>query len=386
LRPDKEVRKALVLAKAITPNPGGIETYSEQVAKAYADFGFEVTVISCFHGKRGRLKRGALTVVNVGMQRQWLVAIRMLSAVMSYRLRSGPPTLVHATTWRVALPAIIAFRRCPLAITIHGREVTATSGWKVFLMRYIFAKARKALAISQSSLAAAAQRVPALQQKAVVSWNGITACPEDAYLAAVRRRSNNKVCRILTICRLVPRKNVAAVLRALAIISEQGYSGWEYSIVGDGPEIDDLTKVREECGLSGKVGFLGRVSNREIEEAYSSCDVFAHPQVTDDTGRDIEGFGLVIADAMAWGLPVIVGRDGGPGEFVLHGETGYVVDGYDIGELAEKLKLLVEDSERRRSMGIAARAWAIDNLAWSKHIAPVVGPQKSPGGSHVVDR
>jgi glycosyltransferase involved in cell wall biosynthesis len=169
-------------------------------------------------------------------------------------------------------------------------------------------------------------------------------------------------------------------LHALASIREQGYSDWEYLVVGEGPEIDNLVKVRNECALSDKVRFLGRISDRELEDSYGACDVFAHPQVTDDSGRDIEGFGLVIADAMAWGLPVVVGRDGGPSEFVLHGRTGYVVDGYDIEEIAEVLKQLITHPELRRTIGIAARAWAIDQLAWSKHIAPVIGDRDLLGG------
>lgn len=372
MKSDKEIRKALLLAKAITPNPGGIETYSEQVAKAYADCGFKVTVISCFHGKLGRAKRGALTVVNVGMHRQWLVAVLMIREVMRFRLRSGRPTLVHATTWRVALPAVIGFLRCPLVISIHGREVTATSVWTESLMRYVFARSSKVLAVSQSSLAAAVQRLPGLQHKAVVSWNGINVCPESAHLAALQLRSSNKLCRILTVCRLVSRKNVAAVLRALAIISEQGYADWEYLVVGEGPELDNLIRVRDECQISDKVRFLGRVSDREIEDSYSSCDVFAHPQVMDDSGRDIEGFGLVIADAMAWGLPVIVGLEGGPKEFVSHGETGYVVNGSNVEEISSALEFLIRNDEARSSVGRAAREWAVKNLSWEEHIQPVI--------------
>lgn len=365
-------KKALIFAKAITPELGGIETYSERIAHAYSCLGLGVTVISCFRGDHGASRRGSVELINVGTGRQWLVAIQMTAAAMRYRRRPLRPTLIHATTWRVALPALIAFPRVPLIVTIHGREVTEMSRWLGVMMRFVFRKATKALVISDTSLAAAARRVPGLQRKSIVSWNGITASSDDAYRQASQRRSANRVCRVLTICRLVPRKNVEAVLRALATLSEEGCCNWEYSVAGEGPEYERLAALRDRCGLSDKVCLHGRVSDLDIMELYGCSNIFAHPQVSDRKGRDIEGFGLAIADAMAWGLPVIVGKEGAPKEYVSHGVTGFVVDGANVTELATTLKRLIQNQDECSAVGRAARAWAIDNLSWTRHVRRVL--------------
>lgn len=369
---DSKKKQVIILAKAITPEPGGIETYSEEIAKAYCRAGFKVTVISCFRGKRSVYRRGRIRLVNVGMQRQWIVAIRMFKVALKLRKRRFPIGLIHATSWRVAIPAIAVFPRSHLVITVHGREVTEMSRLMTPIMRIVFSRAHKALVISGVTLAAAVKRVPSLAGKSVVSWNGITGQTEDSYSSAVRTRSRNPVCRILTICRLVPRKNVAAVLGALAILVKEGCVKWEYSVVGQGQEYERLVDLSKTSELRERVCFHGRVSDQEIRDLYGCSNIFVHPQVSGRNSQDIEGFGLVIADAMAWGLPVLVGKEGGPKEYVNHGVTGYIVDGTNVQEVAAVLKLLIESSEKRNSIGSEARAWVDENLSWTKHIAPVV--------------
>ena len=156
LRPEIGAKQILIFAKGITPDPGGIETYSEQISQAYANSGFGVTVISCFRGERGASERGAVKIVNVGVGRQGMVALRMVNAAMRYRRQAFRPMLIHATTWRAAVPALVAFPRWPLAITVHGREVTEMSRWMGTLMRFVFRRATRALVISHTTLAAAA--------------------------------------------------------------------------------------------------------------------------------------------------------------------------------------------------------------------------------------
>lgn len=368
----KTEKSVLIFAKAITPDAGGIETYSEQVALAYAKLGFDVNVISCFQGERGVSQRGPVKIVNVGSGRQLAVAFRMIISAIRFRMRSSRPTLIHATTWRVALPALIVFCRVPLVITVHGREVTEMPWHTGPLMRLVFHLASTAVVISHSTLAIAAQRVPALQRKSVVSWNGITGSSEHSYQGAAKKRSANDVCRILTICRLVPRKNVAAVVYALSRLNDEGCSNWQYSIIGEGPEYESIENARDQCGLSKMVHLHGRVSDRELFDQYSNANIFVHPQVSGDTGLDIEGFGLAIADAMAWGLPVIVGRDGAPKEYVSDGVTGYVVDGASVTEIATTIKLLIEDRDSRKTVGAAARSWVVGNLDWTKHVSRVL--------------
>jgi phosphatidylinositol alpha-1,6-mannosyltransferase len=74
-------------------------------------------------------------------------------------------------------------------------------------------------------------------------------------------------------------------------------------------------------------------------------------------GLDVEGLGIVFLEASACGLPVVVGRSGGAPAAVRDGETGFVVDGRRVEEVAERISALLCDGGLRRSMGEKGRAW-----------------------------
>ena len=63
-------------------------------------------------------------------------------------------------------------------------------------------------------------------------------------------------------------------------------------------------------------------------------------------GLDVEGLGIVYLEASATGLPVLAGDSGGAPDAVRDGETGYVVDGRDVGALAERLVTLLQRPRR----------------------------------------
>lgn len=362
---------ALVLAKAILPEIGGIETYSQRVSEAYAEHGYKVTVISCFGGNPGTSRRGEIRLFNVGLGQQWLIAIRMVLAALSLRRRAEQPTFIHATTWRVAIPALLVFPRTPIVLTIHGREVTEAPNLLKPLMRLVCRSVDGCLVISRSTLIAAKRLIPNLGEKSIVSLNGIKPCSIDDYRSARKIRLRHSDCRLLTVCRLVPRKNIHVAIEALAMLHDKGLTDWSYDIVGQGPEFERLVKLSTDLELASKINMPGRVSDKKLVSLYEGSDVFVHPQVSGARGGDIEGFGLVIADAMAWGLAVLVGEAGGPKEFVSDKVTGYVVDGADVSEIASKLQILIQNSELRLSMGDAARDWVTRRLSWAEHIAPI---------------
>jgi phosphatidylinositol alpha-1,6-mannosyltransferase len=79
---------------------------------------------------------------------------------------------------------------------------------------------------------------------------------------------------------------------------------------------------------------------------------------------EVEGLGIVFLEASATGLPVVAGRSGGSPDAVLDGQTGYVVDGTSVEEVAARLVELLTDPERARAMGEAGRAWVETHWRW----------------------
>jgi phosphatidyl-myo-inositol dimannoside synthase len=110
--------------------------------------------------------------------------------------------------------------------------------------------------------------------------------------------------------------------------------------------------------------FTDGVPGDELPGHHAMADVFAMPCRTRGGGMDVEGLGIVYLEASATGVPVIVGRSGGAPETVLDGETGLVVDGWDVGAIASSVSDLLADPDRAARMGAAGRRWVVDNWQW----------------------
>ena len=100
------------------------------------------------------------------------------------------------------------------------------------------------------------------------------------------------------------------------------------------------------------------MANAFLPDFYRSGDVLVLPTL-------IEGMGLVVLEAMACGLPVIVSPNG-PGDIVRDGIDGFVVPVRDVDAIAEKLELLRADENLRQQMGIAARQRALE-FSWDRY-------------------
>src|SRR5207253_1142929 len=90
----------------------------------------------------------------------------------------------------------------------------------------------------------------------------------------------------------------------------------------------------------------------QLVALYQSARMFA-------LTSDEEGFGMVLVEAMACGIPVVATRCGGPDGIIRDGHDGYLVNVGDVAELSDRLKGLLSDQQRNRRMGQSARATAL---------------------------
>ncbi|HTK61368.1 MAG TPA: glycosyltransferase family 4 protein [Pseudonocardia sp.] len=169
---------------------------------------------------------------------------------------------------------------------------------------------------------------------------------------------------VACVSRLVARKGQDALIAALPEIRRR-VPGAALLLVGDGPYGDRLRRSAADLGVADHVVFTGAVRWDELPAHHNVGDVFALPCRTRGRGLDVEGLGIVLLEAAATGLPVVAGRSGGAPETVRPGHTGEVVDGRDIGELAETLAGLLSDPDRAREMGAAGRDWMSREWQWS---------------------
>lgn len=150
-------------------------------------------------------------------------------------------------------------------------------------------------------------------------------------------------CRLLCVATLVPRKGHATLVAALARIAELD---WRCDCVGDTrrdpAHAQAIQAAIDAAGLSGRVRLHGALSDAELERAYARSDLFV-------LASHYEGYGMVVTEAIAHGLPVVT-TTGGALADTLPAGTGEAVDSNDAPALAEALRALMVDPERRAAL------------------------------------
>lgn len=361
----------LMLCKAFPPATGGVETYSEQVARAYRKTGRRVLVITQTAGRRGWQRRvypeGEVAVFNTGPGGQLRTALNMIIVLRSIRRRVFE--FHHATTWRPALALIGTRRNVPTVISVHGREVSSTPALLRPLMRLVLGFGGPLVAVSHATLARARSVLGEVGgQRWIVAGNGLSYPPETPR----GQRPTEGPVRLLTLARLIERKNIQGVITALGALRDRGITNFEYRIAGAGPCATRLRDQVQTAGLGDQIRFLGHVDNTEIPALYRWADVFLHPQIDTDNGRDFEGFGISIADAMSFGCLVIAGSGSGPSDFVIDGSTGILVDGSDTDRLRDTIGSVLGSPSEYRSIASRGQQYAHAELSWDKHVGAVL--------------
>lgn len=152
---------------------------------------------------------------------------------------------------------------------------------------------------------------------------------------------------LVSVGRLHWKKGHHHTLAALAALLELGVDA-ELRIVGDGPQLEELTFARHELGLEDRVTFVRDLDRTGAWAELARAQVFVHGAVS-------EGFGNAVLEAQAAGLPVVTTDAEGLAENVADGVTGIVVPRRDPAALATALAALAADPARRVAMGAAGR-------------------------------
>ena len=167
---------------------------------------------------------------------------------------------------------------------------------------------------------------------------------------------------VVCVSRLVARKGQDVLIRAIADVRRR-VPGATLVIVGGGPHEDTLRAMAAEAP-EGSVVFAGQVSEEDLPRYYAVGDVFAMPCRSRLGGMEVEGWGNVFVEASACGMPIVVGDSGGARETVVDGETGLLVPGADVRQVADAVADLLDDPVRAERMGKAGRARAERSHAW----------------------
>jgi glycosyltransferase involved in cell wall biosynthesis len=171
---------------------------------------------------------------------------------------------------------------------------------------------------------------------------------------------------VLFVGRLVERKGVRYLIDAVQRLSSDRRA--RLVIIGDGPDRQRLKEQVRRGGLEGRVEVRGRVSDRELRQAYADASVFVLPAIVDTRG-DTEGLGVVLLEAMSYGVPVVASDLGGITDIVTDGQTGLLVSPADVAALAATLERLAADTALAERLGEAGHRVVQERFSWPAILA-----------------
>ncbi len=174
---------------------------------------------------------------------------------------------------------------------------------------------------------------------------------------------------VVTVCRLEPRKDIPTLLQA-AVAAHEKMPEVRFVIAGTGINAAELKSQSSQLNTQGYVTFAGFVSDEDLPRYYAAADLFVLPTLE-------EGFGIVYAEAMSCGIPILTTDIPAAREVV--GEAGEFVPVKSPKILAEKIVSILRDPKKMAKMGAASlkRAGRYD---WEKLAADYEKVYKEAAG------
>ncbi len=169
---------------------------------------------------------------------------------------------------------------------------------------------------------------------------------------------SNDAVVITFVGRLIYAKGVQDLISAFTRIKEAN-PNTKLLIVGDGPYRANLENLAHQNDCRSDILFLGHKNQDEVIDILSITDICVNPSYS-------EGLPTSVMEAASIGLPIIATDVGGTGEIIANHETGMLVKTGDTGQLEQKLRELLTNTELRTVLGLNARISVNRKFAWDK--------------------
>jgi glycosyltransferase involved in cell wall biosynthesis len=264
----------------------------------------------------------------------------------------------HTRTQSIGLAAAKFVLRRLLKRQLHDLHIANTQGQYDFLVRFAHVPAN---------------RVPLIRY-------GIDTeryCPGDRRVACMRLGLDPEVLWIMAAAQARPEKRVDRLIDVVVRVKHaRPQTPFGFFYVGDGPMLEEWRQVARCLPSSADYRFFGK--QRDLRPFYQSASIFVHGAVR-------ESFGLVLAEAMASGLPVVGSRAQGPLEIVQDGSTGYLIGSDDWAAFADALLAYVDQPDLSQRHGEAGRRRCLDCYTsdyYARETAALIRPFLTRTASH----
>ena len=248
--------------------------------------------------------------------------------------------------------------RIPMAAIAHGRDVTLPGLHQRLVIKRALGALDAVMPVSRATASACAERGMSSQRIHVIP-NGVAA---DRF--GLGHGSEDDGLRLLSVGRLVQRKGIAwfvdRVIPRLPL-------NVQYDIVGDGPEKEAIQGAIDRHHLGGRVRMLGQLTNGQLVRSFQSADILVMPNRP--VPGDMEGFGVVMLEAGACGVPTVAADLEGIRDVITPGKNGVLVAQGEAESFVEAiLSMNIDAADRQR-----VREHTVSTFSWDRIAARFVG-------------
>lgn len=383
-----EMSRIAILTSEFLPFHGGIGTYARELATASEALGHRVTVFAPDYGEDFsaadcqrfrfevcRFKAGLRSPFSYPRYAHTCLKVAGCDKFDRILAADIPFVEMMAVTYPL-------HRRLYDAMT-HGSDINKERlSLRGFLLRpaQVFHRPNRIFANSYFTRALLLRRYPTIKpERVIVTHLGIS--PEwfdpPTEIRDIRRELGIEGGRavIATVARITPRKGQLNLLKAVTRLPYEIRRRLSLVLAGSSSELHDryVREVRAAAAEAApaQVVLPGSLSDDAVKGLYRMAVAFCLPGTLDRI--EVEGFGLVILEAAAQGLPSIASAVGGASELIRDGETGILVQPDDHEGLAAALRRVVEDRHLRESLGRQA-AQAAQEYTWDRCARQTFGP------------
>ena len=379
-----QVRRSLVLVGELPEPFGGVAMHCSNVCTELSRRGVDVhfldsepgsvkhlPLLASYSRVTGRYVRGGLSALrSPRVVRSWLALVfpvahkigpraSLQTLVFGHRTyatarHAGTRSIVAHHAGELGLSALVAAKALDAKVTlfIHGSEWTHPT-WNRKLSAIVAERADRIIANSSYTRRLCMDATgrtdisvisPGVDHNRFHSSYRTPKCQDDPI--------------VLFVGAMHPRKGADVLARAIPLLDDLPV---RFVFAGpSGPLEPEVRSIISGFGAHDRVDFRGQLSSEEVPRVLAEAAIFVFPTVW-----GTEGFGMVAAEAMACGVPVVASRIAAIPEVVLDEETGLLVEPGDPVDLASKLRLLLGDPSRRHSLGRAG-AKHVQQYRWDR--------------------
>lgn len=369
--------RLLLITQDFPPDTGGIQTYSAEISRHFHRFSDTFAVMAPrIPGGESIDNTLPYPVYRINSNYDTF-PVRCIPRLWRLSRHERYDAVLHAQ-WQTVLSSLTVRGATGypkwIFTAAHGRELLLNPATDFPLLEGGFDKLRTTLLHRADRFFPVSRYTASLLKQNGIPSGQITVVnngtdpqrfrPEDA--TNIERSLGISGCpTLLTVGRLVRRKGIDTVLRALPGLLRTTPET-VYVIAGDGPDRSRLETLARELDVYEHTRFTGHVPHDELTTYYNVADVFILTART--VPPSVEGFGIVFLEANACEIPVIGSRSGGIPDAIAEGKTGYLIDPDDVDRLTEKAAYLLNNPQVAREMGKRGRQRILDSFTW-EHVA-----------------